>query len=357
MNFAARLKIKRLMATKALAALAKHQWFCFLAAALVGAADYLTGPDLSSGVFYLIPIALIAWWHSFRSVSIIALLCAAGWLFIDLASAPHYVQSMAPYWNGLTRLLIFLGLGGAVYRIRHLQLRQMDLLNYLVHDMRNPLMAFTTNLESIKADISKDMSPAVWEGIERCLIASKRMKTLINSTLDLARMEDGEMPLAIGTHSVGELVDRAILETSEHAGSKNIQVLPTVAAPSDLVQADATITHRVLVNLLANAINVSPKGSRVILNVDKAVNTHEIVFAVKDQGPGIPKEYISRVFDKFVQVQLSKTGKSSGSGLGLAFCKLAVCAQKGRIWIENLPDKGACVHVALPAAEFSQEPE
>ncbi|UCD82172.1 MAG: hypothetical protein JSW26_12325, partial [Desulfobacterales bacterium] len=155
------------MAAKALAALAKLQWVCFLIAALVGAADYLTGPDLSFGVFYLIPIALMAWWHSMRSVSIIALFCAAIWLSVDLASIRHYVQPMATYWNGLTRLAIFWGMGFALYRIRHLQLRQMDLLNYIVHDLRNPLMAVTTNLESIKIDTDKDMDPAVWGGVER----------------------------------------------------------------------------------------------------------------------------------------------------------------------------------------------
>jgi len=354
MKSADRFNKTQSMAAKALPALAKHQWVCFLVAALVGVADYLTGPDLSFGVFYLIPIALVAWWHSSRVVSIIALFCAAIWLSVDLASIRHYAQPMAPYWNGLTRLLIFWGLGFALYRIRHLQLRQMDLINYIVHDLRNPLMALTTNLESIKGDINKDRSPDVWEGVERGLIASKRMKTLINSILDLARMEDGKMPLDISTLSAGDMVDQAILETSVYATSKNIQVLPTVAAPSDLVQADPTITHRVLVNLLTNAINVSPKGSRIILNVDKA-GAREIVFAVTDQGPGVPKDYITRVFDKFVQVQLSKAGKSTGSGLGLAFCKLAVCAQKGRIWIENVPNKGARVLVALPAADFPQE--
>jgi signal transduction histidine kinase len=177
------------------------------------------------------------------------------------------------------------------------------------------------------------------------------MKTMINSILDLARMEDGKMPLDIANLCVGDMVDQATLETSVYADSKNIQVLPTVVAPSDLVQTDSTIMHRVLVNLLTNAINVSPKNASIIFNVEK-VGTREIVFAVTDQGPGVPKEYITRVFDKFVQVQLSKTGKSTGSGLGLAFCNLAVCAQRGRIWIENVPTKGARVLVALPAAEF-----
>ena len=215
-------------------------------------------------------------------------------------------------------------------------------------------MAFTTNLESIKGDMREDMSTAVGLGIERCLIAAKRMKTLVNSILELARMGGGKMPLDIGPHAVGDTADQAILETSVYADSKKIQVLPNIAAASELVLIDQMLTHRVLVNLLINAIHVSPKGSRIILNVDRA-STGEIVFAVIDQGPGVPKEYIARVFDKFVQVQPSKFGKSTGSGLGLAFCKLAVAAQNGRVWIENLPDAGARVIVALPGADFHQE--
>ena len=351
MKSADRLKIKLSPAAKTFAALARHQWVCFLIATLVGAADFLTGPDLSFGVFYLIPIGILAWWHSSRSVSILALVCAAIWLSVDLASTHHYAQPMAPYWNGLTRLLIFLGLGFALLRIRYLQLRQMELINYIVHDLRNPLTALTTNLESIKGDISEDMPTALGQAVERSLIAAKRMKTLINSILDLARMEDGKMPLDIGAHAVGGMVDQAILETSVYADSKKIQVVPNAEASCDIVQVDQMLTHRVLVNLLTNAIHVSPKGSRINLDVEKA-NTREIIFAVTDQGPGVPNEYITRVFDKFVQVQLSKTGKSTGSGLGLAFCKYAVNAQQGRIWIENLPNEGARVLVALPTADF-----
>jgi signal transduction histidine kinase len=251
MKPADRLKIILPPTGKAFALLIRHQWSCFLIAGLVGAADFLTGPDLSCGVFYLIPIAILAWWQSSRSVSILALFCAAVWLFVDLASAHHYAQPMVPYWNGLTRLLIFWGLGFALYRIRYLQLRQMELVNYIVHDMRNPLMAFTTNLESIKADISEDISTAARQGVERGLIAAKRMKTLINSILDLARMEDGKMPLDIGRHAVGDMVDQAIFEISVYADSKKIQVLPKDASPSDLVQADRMLTHRVLVALPA----------------------------------------------------------------------------------------------------------
>ena len=157
MKPADRVKKKLSPAAKTFTNLARHQWVCFLIAGLVGAADFLTGPDLSFGVFYLIPIGILAWWHSLRSVSILALVCAAIWLSVDLASTHQYTQPMVPYWNGLTRLLIFWGLGFALYRIRYLQFRQMEMVNYIVHDLRNPLMAFTTNLESIKGDISEDM--------------------------------------------------------------------------------------------------------------------------------------------------------------------------------------------------------
>ena len=329
---------------------ARHQWVGFVAAALVGTADYYTGPDLSFGVFYLIPIALMAWWHGLRPVSIMALYCAVIWLFVDLTNTRPYAQPMAPYWNAFTRLLIFWMMGFALHRVRHLQLRQIDLLNYIVHDLRNPLMAITANLETITVDLNEEVSPDAKAGVERCRIGAKRMKTLINSILDLARIEDGKMPLDIRASAVGDLVDQAILKTSVYAESKGVRVQSEVASAAGDVLADPEITHRVFVNLLTNAINVSPKESRIRVSADKATS-NEVVFAFTDQGPGVPENYITRVFDKFVQVQLRHAGKSTGSGLGLAFCKLAVRAQSGRIWIENGPDRGASVLVALPAVE------
>jgi len=72
---------------------------------------------------------------------------------------------------------------------------------------------------------------------------------------------------------------------------------------------------------------------------------------VTDHGPGIPTENIDKIFDKFVQIQLRNAGHATGSGLGLAFCKLAVNAQSGQIWVENTPSNGASVLFTLPASD------
>jgi len=175
------------------------------------------------------------------------------------------------------------------------------------------------------------------------------MGTLINSLLDLARLEEGRMPLDLEALPVSGVVHKAIYETSAFAQSKNIEIQDVVLADPAFVKGDATVLHRILVNLITNAIKVSPESTSIQVRAEHR-NSDEIVFVVLDHGSGVPQEYASRVFDKFVQIQLRKSGVATGTGLGLAFCRAATVAQNGRIWIENVANNGASVFVALPAA-------
>jgi len=114
--------------------------------------------------------------------------------------------------------------------------------------------------------------------------------------------------------------------------------------------ADPVLVERILVNLLSNAIKFTREDTEVTLHA----TTFEpglIAFSVRDQGPGIPKEWAGKVFDKFAQTGTGAgMGKRYGSGLGLHFCRLAVEAQGGRIWIESEIDRGTVITFTLPAA-------
>jgi two-component system sensor histidine kinase VicK len=106
------------------------------------------------------------------------------------------------------------------------------------------------------------------------------------------------------------------------------------------------VLTRVLVNLLSNALKYTPSGKTI--TVSAKVTDEGVHFAVTDEGPGIPKEYLHRIFDRFVQVEARKAGAPVGTGLGLTFCKLAVEAHGGRIWLESEVGKGTTVHFLLP---------
>ena len=129
--------------------------------------------------------------------------------------------------------------------------------------------------------------------------------------------------------------------------------------PPDLppLWIDQDKVMRVFTNLIDNSLKFTPSGGRIALSAfveesppRRGVMRRFAVCQVLDTGPGIPDEYRARIFDRFAQVK-GRKGRRAGSGLGLAFCKLAVEAQSGRIWVENRPEGGSAFSFTLPLAE------
>ena len=113
------------------------------------------------------------------------------------------------------------------------------------------------------------------------------------------------------------------------------------------VKTDKDLLRRILVNLLSNAIKFSPKQSIVSVQVTQA-HCASLTFKIVDQGPGIPPNLKKHLFNEFLQASNNKVRGVVGSGLGLSFCKLAVEAMGGRIWIESSEGKGTTVAFTLP---------
>jgi two-component system sensor histidine kinase KdpD len=111
-----------------------------------------------------------------------------------------------------------------------------------------------------------------------------------------------------------------------------------------LVPIDGVLIEQLLVNLLENAAKYTPKGSPIEISGHHEQN--EVVVEVADRGPGVPKELLEKIFEKFFR--LPREGEAGGAGLGLAICRAIVQAHGGRIWAENRPDEGAVFRFALP---------
>jgi signal transduction histidine kinase len=118
--------------------------------------------------------------------------------------------------------------------------------------------------------------------------------------------------------------------------------------PPDLppINADASMIDRVMTNLLDNAIRYTPQGGHIQVSIEPSEAVHTVTIA--DSGEGIPAEHRERIFERFVQVDTAKLQRGSkGSGLGLTFCRLAVEAHGGRIWVDDAPEGGAAFHFTL----------
>lgn len=314
---------------------------------LMSVIDYVTGPELALSIFYLVPVSLVAWYVGRRTGILMSLIGAALWLVADLLAGRAYSYPTVPYWNASVRLGFFLIVTFTLSALRVAQEQQEELAQFIVHDLRSPLSNVMTGLQTLQDTASESMDITSRDLVEMCLVSCNRMLTLINSLLDLAQLERGRLPLQPGMVGVKELVEQSLQQVSAWAGRNRVALSFEPDANVETVYTDHAVTTRVLVNLLSNAIKFSPPGSVVTVRAALS-DSNMAALSVTDQGRGIPQEWANKVFDKFVQVEAQRAGSTVGSGLGLSFCRLAVEAQGGRIWLQSEINKGTTITFTLP---------
>jgi NtrC-family two-component system sensor histidine kinase KinB len=220
-----------------------------------------------------------------------------------------------------------------------------DLTHMIVHDLRNPLASMMSSLQLIRKSLAdREDLRLVREIIAVAIRSGERLHGLTDSLLELGRLEAGEaepdrIPLEPGT-----LVQEAVELAQPIALGKRQTIGVQVEPGLPRVLADPALIARVLGNLIDNALKYTPEKGRVTVSVEKAGS--EILFAVSDTGPGIDAEMRERVFDRFAR--LGRVEGVEGIGLGLTFCKLAVVAHGGRIWVDSEPGVGATFRFTLP---------
>jgi NtrC-family two-component system sensor histidine kinase KinB len=225
------------------------------------------------------------------------------------------------------------------------QLRE-DMTHTMVHDLRNPLTGIVTALNMVLDGYMGELSPPHRQVLRIAHNSSEHMMQLVKAILDVSRLESGRMPVQLVPVSPIDLVREAMQNQAALAHSKQLRLESDLPPDLPAVQADLNLMQRVLQNLIGNAVKFTPQDGCVQITARLA---HEpsaaavVQIAVSDTGPGIPLEIQSQLFQKFV------TGgqQEHGSGLGLAFCKLAVEAHGQSIWVESSAGKGATFTFSL----------
>ena len=220
-------------------------------------------------------------------------------------------------------------------------------MSFVIHDLRAPLGNILTALDMMQNDsFVSQQNSTQGELITLGQSSGQRMLVLVNSLLDLSRLESGNLQVHKDSVVLADLFEESISQVVLTAELKQIAFEQKIDPPQTAVFADPTLTQRIIVNLLNNAIKFSPERGVIKLQA-VGTNEREVVISIHDQGPGIPVEWQHHVFAKYGQVS---GGKSGGSGLGPTFCKLAVEAQNGRIWLESEKIKGTILLFSLPGA-------
>jgi signal transduction histidine kinase len=225
-------------------------------------------------------------------------------------------------------------------RNSELQMKR-TLAQTLVHDLKSPLAAILGNLDLLESRGSDELQYLV----QRSKQGASLMLKMVLNLLDVEGLEEGRLVLSPETLDAFELVRAALAEAEAGAEQKGVRLRIAGEGPVP-IEADPVLLRRVVDNLLSNAVAHSPREGRVEVSVRPLENGVEL--AVIDEGPGIAQEHRDRVFNKYEQVDLRKNGLSSNRGLGLTFCRMAVEAHGGRIWIEDGPEGGARFRIRLP---------
>lgn len=227
-----------------------------------------------------------------------------------------------------------------------------EISHMVVHDLRGPLgsiiSSITLTLEIISELREESLQGMVVPMMEVSLDSAMNLLQMVDSLLDIAKLETRRMPLKRTATPVVLLVEGALRTLQTSAQQAEVSLEQSIPEGLPDVDVDADKIRRVIINLLDNAVRFTPSGGKVLVSAGLA--GRKVVIRVADSGPGIPPDEVDRVFEKFRQVKNSvPLHGRKGSGLGLTFCKLAVEAHDEVIWIEqsgHLP--GACFAFTLP---------
>jgi signal transduction histidine kinase len=235
-----------------------------------------------------------------------------------------------------------------VSRLENSFRQQRDFTSDAAHELKTAVAIIKSTIQSL---LQRERTVEEYqEGVERLRGDCRRLEDLLDRMLRLARIDrwaETGVPPNIGVAELNSTCEAALLRIQPLADSRKISIEFVGAAPA-YTRADPADLEVIWVNLLENAVQYSPPGSKVLLHVENSPTTTRV--SIEDSGPGIPAEHAERIFERFRRGDPSRARGTGGFGLGLAICKALVTAYGGRIEAGNRPTTGAEFHVYLPAA-------
>lgn len=266
----------------------------------------------------------------------------------ELSKEEHQVlrRLETPVYDSAGKLIGWLIVIRDVSEEIQLEESRKHLTEMIVHDLRSPLSAILNSMELLRMQLeNQEKSPIMQQALAIADRSVHQMLGLVNALLDLSKLESGQFVLArnelIFQDLVPHLIDTFLPEAEQAGVILDYQVDPDLPA----MMFDEEKLFRVLSNLLDNALKFTPAGGKVTLEM--AQTDGQLFIDVRDTGPGVPMDFRDQIFDLYAQVPGTE-GRRRGTGLGLAFCKLAIEAHQGEIWVEDNPGGGSRFRIRLP---------
>jgi len=249
-------------------------------------------------------------------------------------SAPPEIRELAAAFNLMCQ------------RLNELEKMKADFFASMSHELRTPLTSIKEGTGLLLEGVGGPISEKQQRLLSIVAEESHRLIHLVNSLLDLSKMEAGMMAYNFEKSDLTPLINKAVVEITPLVEAKEIELETKIAAGLPTVRIDRERLLQALRNLIGNAVKFTPKAGRVKVAVRSVEGKVEV--SVQDTGPGIAPEHLKTIFDKFQQGSVKGAFSANGTGLGLAITKHIIASHGGQIWAENDPVQGSAFVFVLP---------
>jgi signal transduction histidine kinase len=277
----------------------------------------------------------------------------------EVVGVIQYARSLQSVWqeiNGLVLVLLPLGIGAlglsaiggaymagrAVRPVQEAFERQRAFIADASHELKTPLTLIRADTEVLQRGLT---NPNDLELAEDVLGETDKMTAVLSDLLLIARLDAGKLVVKQEPFELASVISKTAERFEARAASKGVRLETRVSGKLP-AHGDQERTAQILAVLLDNALTHTPKGGSV--SVTGRARGSSVEAVVKDTGPGIPNEHLSRVFERFYRIDTARSRSGGGTGLGLAIARDLAHAQKGDLEAENAEDGGAVFRLALP---------
>jgi two-component system phosphate regulon sensor histidine kinase PhoR len=229
-------------------------------------------------------------------------------------------------------------------RLKQLERTRQEFVANVSHELRTPLSLIKGYVETL-LDGAKDNPEVVGKFLQTIDRNAERLKLLIEDLLTISELESGRVKLNLQSVALRPLTEKVLADFRSRAGLKQMSLVDRV--PELRVRADADRLEQVLCNLIDNAIKYG-RGQGIVCVAARPAETGQIEVSVEDDGPGIPRESLERVFERFYRVDKARSREQGGTGLGLSIVKHIVQGHGGRAWAKSEFGHGATFYFTLP---------
>jgi PAS domain S-box-containing protein len=221
------------------------------------------------------------------------------------------------------------------------------------HELRTPLTSIAGALSLLVNDAGGTLPARAMRLLTIARANSQRLVRLVNSILDMEKIETGKVVFVLKRIEVRALVEQAIDAIRGLTDGCGVRIRLDAASDAGDIRGDSDWLLQVVTNLLSNAIKFSPTGEEVVVAIE--IRSPTIRISVRDHGHGVPEDFKQRIFEKFAQADASDARQLGGTGLGLSIVKQIVTRLGGAVGFDDAPGGGATFHVEFPC--FMQQAE